>query len=84
MSTTFCYEQDNGEVYYIQTRSMTIDEAHEYLISRIAPGINNQRLISKSIVDYFNNDSNLSVLYMLDGTIKLRRRDLLGEFIFLI
>ena len=47
MCTTFGYEQDNGEVYYIQARSMTIDEAQEYLISRNAPGYNNQKKIFK-------------------------------------
>ena len=89
MCTTFGYEQDNGEVYYIQARSMTIDEAQEYLISRNAPGYNNQKIIIKSINDYFSyenfekDDSNLRILYMLDGTIRLRRRDVIGEFVFI-
>ena len=89
MNTTFGYEQDNGSIHYIQTRSMTIDEAQFYLITRTAPEHNNQLIICKSILDYFSDEtfnkdeSNLRILYKLDGEIKLRRRGVKGEFVFI-
>jgi hypothetical protein len=87
-TTTFGYEQENGAIHYIITHNMTIDDAQKYLIHKITPSHGNKIFIVDSIDEYFDHDhftkdeSILRIAYMIDGTVRLRRCECMGEFIF--
>jgi hypothetical protein len=86
--TTFGYEHEDGKIHYIITHHMTIDESQKYLILRKTPSHNNKIYIVNSVNDYFDNNiytkdnSSLRIVYMLDGTIRCRRWNYSGEFLF--
>jgi hypothetical protein len=80
--TSFGYEQENGYIHYIKCQLMTIDESIKYLLSRISPKHDNKIIIVDSINDYFQNNCELQILYMLNGSVKIRKFGYSGEFIF--
>ena len=82
--TSFGYEQENGYIHFIKTHLMTIDDSIQYLLSRISPKHDNKIIIVDSINDYFQNNCALQILYMLNGSIKIRKFGYSGEFIFSI
>ena len=81
-STSFGYEQENGYIHYIKTHIMTIDNTHEYLLTRTAPPHDGKFIIVNSIHAYFQNNCELQILYMLNGTVKIRKSGYSGEFVF--
>lgn len=87
-TTAFGYEQENGHIFYSLSQNLVLDEIEKYLISRIIPLELNINIKSDSIIDYFSDakyeedNSNWRILYMLDGTIRCRRRRFSGEFIY--
>jgi hypothetical protein len=86
-TTAFGYEQENGNIFYSLSHNLILDDIEKYLISRITPSELNINIKSDSIIDYFSHEkyeednSNWRILYMLDGTIKCRRK-FSGEFIY--
>ena len=88
VTTAFGYEQENGNISYILSRDLILDEIEKYLIDRIVPSKVNINIKSESIIDYFSvnkfeqDDSNWRILYMLDGSIRCRRMGSQGEFIY--
>jgi len=87
-TTTFGYEQDNGKIQYIIVRYLILDEIEKYLAIRETPTKYNISNESNCILDYFSDtkyndeESIWRILYMLDGTIRCRKRGSPGEFLY--
>lgn len=81
-STSFGYEQENGSVHYIKTPLITIDDTQQYLLLRSSPKHDGKFIIVNSICDYFQNNCELQIVYMLNGSVKIRKTGNSGEFIF--
>jgi hypothetical protein len=80
--TSFGYEQENGHIHYIKTNLMTIDNVLQYLVKRTAPLHDGKITIVDSINEYFQNNCELQIMYMLNGTVKIRKFGYPGEFLF--
>jgi hypothetical protein len=80
--TSFGYEQENGYIHYIKTNLMTIDNVLQYLCKRTSPNHDGKFTIVYSINEYFQNNCELQIMYMLNGTVKIRKSGYSGEFIF--
>jgi hypothetical protein len=78
--TSFGYEQENGYIHYVKTHLMTIDDSIQYLLSRTAPKHDSKIIIADSIQTYFQNNCELQVLYMLNGSVKIRKSSYFVEF----
>jgi len=89
-TTTFGYEQENGEIHYSISRDRILDDIHTFLIKRESPTNSVTPVIALSILDYFSDDrinrdhSIWRVLYTLNGKIICRKSGLSGEFQFII
>lgn len=88
-TTTFGYEQENGEIHYSISRDLILDEIHHFLIKRKSPSNTVLPVIALSINDYFSEEriqrdySIWRVLYMLNGKIICRKNGVSGEFNFI-
>ena len=88
-TTTFGYEQDNGEIHYSLSRDLTLDDIQPYLIKRESPSNTLRPIIALSLNDYFCNEriqrdhSIWRVLYTLSGKIICRKSGVSGEFNFI-
>lgn len=80
--TSFGYEQENGYIHYIKTTLMTIDDTLQYLSERSSPLHDGKITIVESINDYFQNNCKLQIVYMLNGSVKIRKFGYSGEIIF--
>ena len=87
-TTAFGYEQENGNIYYLLSRELILDEIEEYLINRIVPSKLNITITSDSIIDYFSDKkfiqdgSKWRILYMLNGSVICKKSGSHGEFIY--
>jgi hypothetical protein len=81
--TSFGYEQENGSIFYINTVYMTIEEVHKFLLLKTIPTHDGKFKTSPSITEYYNDsDSNLMIVYMLDGSAQIKRNGFSGVFVF--
>jgi hypothetical protein len=87
-TTAFGYEQEDGNIHYLLSRELILDEIEKYLISRIVPSKLNITIISDSIIDYFSDKkfeqdkSKWRILYTLDGSVICKKAGSHGEFIY--
>lgn len=81
-STSFGYEQENGYIHYIKTILMSIDDVLQYLSERSSPKHDGKITIVESINDYFQNNCKLQIVYMLNGSVKIRKFGYSGEIIY--
>ena len=85
---SFGYEQDNGKIFYVLVHNLKIEDVEKYLIKRETPIKFNDSKVLYSIFDYFSKqkyndeDTEWRILYMLDGTIRCKKNDSIGEFIY--
>jgi hypothetical protein len=88
-TTTFGYEQENGEIHYSISRDLLLDEIQPYLIKRESPSNTTTPVTALSINDYFSNEriqrdhSIWRILYTLNGKIICRKNGISGEFNFI-
>jgi len=88
-TTTFGYEQDNGEIHYSVSPDLLLDDIQPYLIKHESPSNTVSPVIALSINDYFSDEriqrdySIWRVLYMLNGKIICRKNGVSGEFNFI-
>jgi hypothetical protein len=88
-TTTFGYEQDNGEIHYSISRDLLLDEIQPYLIKRESPLNIASPVIAFSLNDYFSKEriqrdhSIWRILYTLSGKIICRKNSISGEFNFI-
>jgi len=89
-TTSFGYEQENGNIIYTISKELTLDEIEIYLTERVIPCKLNvtMNVKSESITDYFSekkfeqDKSIWRILYMLDGSTICKRYGSTGRFIY--
>jgi hypothetical protein len=88
-TTTFGYEQENGEIHYSISRDLILDDIQPYLLKRESPSNTVSPVIALSMIDYFSDEriqrdhSIWRILYTLNGKIICRKNSISGEFNFI-